>query len=239
MVPSASTYSSSTPAGHSTLGGADVAEAAFTAAGHTLGRVGRRKGYLATAAWLPGMPSSPIDQGQSVVSLPDEPARQRFGDQVGVSTLPMECINRAVTGDAADGFIKAVHRSNGTVLGATVVGRQAAEALQHWSIAAAHGLKMVQVPQVMQAYPSPAMDNQQIAWDAYLGGLTQELTGRVLRWLSRQPSPRLGAALLAAQFRPYFCNFGVAEDAEHVYAPVLYGYAPDGVAAVLHRDQLH
>ena len=71
--------------------------------------------------------------------------------------------------NAAEGFIKAVHRSNGTMLRATVVGRQAAEALQGWSIAAAGGLKMGQVAQVMQAYPFPAVGNQQIARDAYLG----------------------------------------------------------------------
>ena len=119
------------------------------------------------------------------VGYNEEQARQRFGDQVRVSTLPTESIDRAVTDDAADGFIKVVHRNNGTVLGATVVGRQAAEALQGWSIAAARGLKLGHVAQVMQAYPSLAMGNQQIAWDAYLDGLTQGLAGRVLRWLSR------------------------------------------------------
>ena len=119
------------------------------------------------------------------VGYTEAQARQRFGDKVRVSTLPMESIDRAVTDDAADGFIKVVHRSNGTVLGATVVGRQAAEVLQGWSIATARGLKMGHVAQVMQTYPSLAIGNQQIAWDAYLGGLTQGLAGRVLRWLSR------------------------------------------------------
>ena len=109
------------------------------------------------------MPSIPIDQGQCAISLPEEPARQRFDDQARVSTLPIESIDRAVTDDAAEGFIKAVHRSNGTGLGATVAGRQAAEVLQGWSIAAALGLKMGQVAQVMQAYPSPAMSDQRIA----------------------------------------------------------------------------
>ncbi|MXZ91296.1 MAG: NAD(P)-binding protein [Chloroflexi bacterium] len=119
------------------------------------------------------------------VGYTEEQARQQFGDQTLVSTLPMESIDRAVTDDAGDGFIKVVHRSNGTVLGATVVGRQAAEALQGWSIAAARGLRMGHVAQVMQAYPSLATGNQQIAWDAYLDGLTQGFAGRALRWLSR------------------------------------------------------
>lgn len=50
--------------------------------------------------------------------------------------------------------------------------------------AAARSLKMGHVAQVMQAYPSPAIGNQQIAGDAYLGGLTQRLTGCALRWLT-------------------------------------------------------
>ena len=93
--------------------------------------------------------SNPIDQERCPVSLPEDRARQRFGDQVRVSTLPMKSIDRAVTRDASEGFNKAVHRSNGTVVGATVVGGQAAEALQGWSIAAARALKMGQMAQVM------------------------------------------------------------------------------------------
>lgn len=53
-----------------------------------------------------------------------------------------------------------------------------------WSIGTACDLKMVHMAQVMQTYLSSAMSNRQIAWDAYLGGLMQRLTGRVLRWLS-------------------------------------------------------
>ena len=110
-------------------------------------------------------------------------ARDRFGTKVRVSTLPMESVDRAVTDGATDGFIKVVHRDNGAVLGATVVGRNAAEALQGWAIAGQQGLKMEDVARAMQAYPSLGTGNQQVAWDAYLDGLTRGLTGRVLRLL--------------------------------------------------------
>lgn len=138
----------------------------------------------------PGRPQHPpwavfTDPEVAHVGYTEAQARQRFGDKIRVSRLPMESIDRAVTDDATEGFIKAVYRGNGTVLGATVVGRQAAEALQGWSIAAERGLKMGDVARVMQAYPSLATGNQQIAWDAYVGGLTQGLTGRALRWLNR------------------------------------------------------
>ena len=78
-----------------------------------------------------------------------------------------------------------MYRYNGTVLRATVVGRRAAEALQGWPTATAPALKMGHVAQVIKAYPTLAMGNQQIAWDAYLCGLTQWLAGCVLRWWGR------------------------------------------------------
>ena len=115
----------------------------------------------------------------------EKDARDRFGGKVQVSTLPMESVDRAVTDGATEGFIKVVHRDNGTALGATVVGRSAAEALQVWAIALERGLKMGDVARAMQAYPSLGTGNQQVAWDAYLNGLTRGFTGRVLRWLGR------------------------------------------------------
>ena len=114
----------------------------------------------------------------------EEQARQQFGDKVRVSILPMAHVDRAVTEDAAEGFIKVVQRSNGETLGATVVGQRAAETLQAWTLAGDNGLKMADVARTMQAYPSLATGNQQVAWDAYLDGLTTGLTGKLVRWLS-------------------------------------------------------
>ena len=114
----------------------------------------------------------------------EEQARQRFGDKVRVSILPMTHIDRAVTEDATEGFIKVVQRSNRETVGATVVGQRAAETLQAWTLAGDHRLKMGTVARTMQAYPSLATGNQQLAWDAYLDGLTDGFTGRLLRWLS-------------------------------------------------------
>ena len=114
----------------------------------------------------------------------EEQARQRFGDKVRVSLLPMAHVDRAVTEDATAGFIKVVQRSNGKTLGATVVGQRAAETLQAWTLAGDNGLKMADVARTMQAYPSLATGNQQLAWDAYLDGLTTGLTGKLVRWFA-------------------------------------------------------
>lgn len=119
------------------------------------------------------------------VGYTEAQARERFGDALRTATLPMESVERAVTDGATEGFIKVVYRNTGTVLGATVVGRNAAEALQGWAIACDQGLKMGAVASTMQAYPSLGTGNQQVAWDAYLNGLSSGFTGRMLRWLAR------------------------------------------------------
>ncbi len=127
------------------------------------------------------MPSSPTDQGQCAISLPEEPPeepiRQRYGDQVQVSTLWMESIDRAVTDNAADGFIKAAHRSNETVLGATVVESQAAGTSRDWSIAAARGLERAMWRR--HIHPQPRATTNCLGRSP--GGLTQRLAGRALR----------------------------------------------------------
>lgn len=111
-------------------------------------------------------------------------ARQKFGDKVRISMLPMEQIDRAVTEDSTEGFIKVVQRPNGKPLGATVVGPRAAETLQAWALAGDNGLKMADVARTMQAYPSLATGTQQLAWDAYLENLTTGFIGRVVKRLA-------------------------------------------------------
>ena len=112
-------------------------------------------------------------------------ARQQFGDKVRISVLPMAQIDRAVTEDASEGFIKVVQRPNGKPLGATVVGPRAAETLQAWALAGDNGLKMADVARTMQAYPSLATGNQQLAWEAYLESLTTGFIGKVVRQLAK------------------------------------------------------
>ena len=151
---------------------------------------GRARGKPAHPPW-----ATFTDPEVAHVGHTEEQARQRFGDKVRAATLPMGSVDRAVTDGATDGFIKAVHRDNGTALGATIVGRNAAEGLQGWAMAVERGLKMGDAARVMQAYPSLGTGNQQVAWDAYLDSLTKGFTGRALRWLGairgRVPARRI------------------------------------------------
>ena len=119
------------------------------------------------------------------VGLTEEQARQRFGDKTIASVWRMQQIDRAVSDGAVRGFIKVVHRPNGTILGATVVGTGAAEVIQEWAMAAHRGLKLRDVASVMHPYPSIASGNQQLAWERYVASLTKGFAGMALRRLSR------------------------------------------------------
>ncbi len=115
----------------------------------------------------------------------EEQARRRLGGKARVATLPMSQVDRAVTDGATEGFIKVVHRPNGAVLGATVVGQRAAEVIQEWAIAVDRGLKFGDLVKTLHTYPSLATGSQQLAWETSLAGLTGGFRGRLVRWLSR------------------------------------------------------
>ena len=112
-------------------------------------------------------------------------ARNRCGDKVRVARWPMAQVDRAVIEGTTAGFIKVMHRPNGKVLGATVVGPRAAELMQGWAYAIQHGITLADVARTMHAYPSLIVGSQQLAWEAYLTRLNSGLSGRLLRWLSR------------------------------------------------------
>ena len=117
------------------------------------------------------------------VGYTEEQARRRFGDKARASVWQMGQIDRAVIDGTTDGFIKVAHLSNGTVLGATVVGQRAAEVIQEWALAAERGMKLADIARTMHSYPSLVSGNQQLAWETYLADLTGGFRGRVLRWL--------------------------------------------------------
>ena len=93
-------------------------------------------------------------------------------------------VDRAVIEGATAGFIKVVHRPDGTTLGATIAGPCASEVAQSWALAAKKRLKLGEVAQTLHIYPSVSTGGQQLAWDSYVTKLTNGRLGRLLRRLS-------------------------------------------------------
>ena len=69
------------------------------------------------------------------VGLTEAQAREQFGDAVKTCDWPMARVDRARTEGDTDGFIKLVHKQNGTLLGATIVAARAGEMIHEWIVA--------------------------------------------------------------------------------------------------------
>ena len=55
------------------------------------------------------------------VGLTEDKARERFGDTVMTCDWPMERVDRARAESDTAGFLKLIHKKDGTLLGTTVV----------------------------------------------------------------------------------------------------------------------
>jgi pyruvate/2-oxoglutarate dehydrogenase complex dihydrolipoamide dehydrogenase (E3) component len=105
-------------------------------------------------------------------------------DDVGVSFMPMERVDRAVTENDTDGFIKVVHEKDGTVLGATVVAEQAGEAIHEWALAISNGLKMSDLASTIHVYPTYSIADQQLASAYSIDSFLKSNVGKALKRLA-------------------------------------------------------
>lgn len=104
-------------------------------------------------------PGQPSPTPRSRAGLTEARNKCRDGD-VGVRLVPMERVDRAVTESDTEGFIKVVHRRNGTVLGATVVAERAGEVVHEWALAISNKLKMSDLAGTIHVYPTYSIANQ-------------------------------------------------------------------------------
>ncbi len=152
---------------------------AFTAVRNAL-LPGRTDGVKATVPW-----TTFTDPEVAHTGLGEADAREKHGDSVMVCRWPMDRVDRARTDGRTEGFVKIVHLSDGTVLGATVVSPRAGEMIQEWTLACDHGLKVGDVAGSIHVYPTYSTGNMQAAARIRISQLLGGLSGRVLKGLSR------------------------------------------------------
>jgi pyruvate/2-oxoglutarate dehydrogenase complex dihydrolipoamide dehydrogenase (E3) component len=112
-------------------------------------------------------------------------ARQQ-GIPVKTFTVPMHDVDRAVTDGEEDGFVKIhVREGTDTILGATIVARNAGEMINNVSMAMVTGIGLRALANVIHAYPTQGAAIRQAA-DAYVRTqLTPLMVSVARRWLSR------------------------------------------------------
>jgi pyruvate/2-oxoglutarate dehydrogenase complex dihydrolipoamide dehydrogenase (E3) component len=104
---------------------------------------------------------------------------------VQVVRWQLEHLDRAVTDRSLNGFIKAIIRSDGTILGADIVSARAGETVQEFALAMDHGLKLDKLASSMHIYPTYAVGVQQLAGEHRLRPLASSRLLQVLRQLGR------------------------------------------------------
>jgi pyruvate/2-oxoglutarate dehydrogenase complex dihydrolipoamide dehydrogenase (E3) component len=120
------------------------------------------------------------------VGLTEAEARERYGD-VSVYQYPFADLDRAIVDGHTTGFVKAVTRSRGRLVGATIVGSGAGDLLTPFVLAMKQGIPLPKLSQIVYPYPTMAEGIKRTA-DAYyrekLSGGAGAWLRRVVRWLT-------------------------------------------------------
>ena len=119
------------------------------------------------------------------VGLTERQARQTHGDKLHTGVLPLARIDRAVSEDDTRGFIKLLASSTGQIVGATLVGERASEAVAEVVMAIDRGIQLEQVAGVVHPYPTYAIGLQFLATEMAMRRSFTSFKGRVLRTASR------------------------------------------------------
>jgi pyruvate/2-oxoglutarate dehydrogenase complex dihydrolipoamide dehydrogenase (E3) component len=113
-------------------------------------------------------------------------ARKRFGQNVHIKRINMNKSDRAITENSLDGFTKVIHKSNGTILGATIVSERAGETINEFVLAMEKGLKIDDLASTVHVYPSYGVDTMRLAGDISLDRYLSGLTGSIIRGLAHR-----------------------------------------------------
>ena len=119
------------------------------------------------------------------VGLMEAEAREKYGKVVEVAHRPLQQNDRAVCDKNEDGFLKIVHKSNGAILGATIVSDRAGETITEFTLAIERELSMRDLANVIHVYPSYNMDAMRLASDVAISNFITGTSGTVVRQLSR------------------------------------------------------
>ena len=119
------------------------------------------------------------------VGMTEAQARARYGDNLKVNRWEMSRTDRAVCDADTDGFLKVVSRSDGTLLGATMVAPRAGEAITEFTLALNHRLKVTDVANAIHAYPTYSTAVQQLAAGVAVENFLTGTAGKVIQSLSK------------------------------------------------------
>jgi len=112
-------------------------------------------------------------------------ARKTHHHDVAVLTWPISKVDRAVCDGDQDGLMKLVTTKAGIVLGATIMGHRAGEAITELALAMHHKLKISDIASTIHPYPTYSTGIQLLATEMSVEHALTGLSGKVLRVASQ------------------------------------------------------
>jgi pyruvate/2-oxoglutarate dehydrogenase complex dihydrolipoamide dehydrogenase (E3) component len=114
-----------------------------------------------------------------------EAEANRTGGALRILRWPFHENDRAQTERHIEGLVKIIATKNGRVLGAGIVGPQAGELIQLWSLVIAKRLKLGAVANLILPYPTLGEVNKRAAGSFFTPKLFSPLTRKIVRFLAR------------------------------------------------------
>lgn len=118
------------------------------------------------------------------VGLTEDMAKKRHG-RVHVYRWPYHENDRAQTERATEGFIKVVTTAKGRILGASIVGAQAGELIQVWSLALSRKLDIKAMTEWISPYPTFSEINRRVAFGYYATAAASPFVRKLVGWLAK------------------------------------------------------
>ena len=118
------------------------------------------------------------------VGLVEDTTRQQYG-RVRVYRWPYRENDRAQAERTTAGLIKVVTDGRGKIKGASIVGEQAGELIQMWSLAISQGLDIKAMTQWISPYPTLSEVNKRAAFGYYAAAAASPLVRKTVSWLAR------------------------------------------------------
>jgi pyruvate/2-oxoglutarate dehydrogenase complex dihydrolipoamide dehydrogenase (E3) component len=118
------------------------------------------------------------------VGLREDAARARHG-AIRVLRWPFRDNDRTQAQRAIGGHIKVITGADGAILGATIVGRHAAEGIAAWTLAVAQKLNISAFAELVLPYPTFAEVGKKAAATYLKQDLTPPPVRRIINWLRR------------------------------------------------------
>ena len=119
------------------------------------------------------------------IGLTERVARDRFKSKdLLIKSFDISKVDRAVNEDNRLGLLKIIARSNGLILGASIVGERAGESITEIAVAMRNRLKLAELAATVHPYPTYSTGVQLLATKMAVDHAFSGTSGRILRGLS-------------------------------------------------------